>query len=736
MVDAELIIYLKGFQPAVDEAVDAERRATAPSTWPPCSRCSTGPPADTTTTAEAGTARRPAARTRTSGSTRPGWPPSPTGSPSGSASSTRTAPPTTPTGPRTLRTDLETLDTEYAEGLRTCQRRELVTSHAAFGYLADRYQLEQIGVSGLTPENEPSPQRLAEVATEAQEHGATTIFFESLVSPKVAETIAREVGAKTAVLDPIEGLQPGSSGDYLSVMRSNLTTLQNRAELLVNTPVIAVTHAAVGYDNRPVLRDVSLNVAPGEVVAVLGANGSGKSTLIRAILGLVPLAAGSVTLFGTPQRRFRQWWRIGYVPQRLGAGSGVPATVAEVVGSGRLARRGILRPPGAADRAAVADALRAVGLADRAGDPVATLSGGQQQRVLIARALAGQPDAADPRRADRRGRRGQPGGVRRSAARLRRRPDRQGTVLLVAHELGPLRPADQPGGGRTPRGDRARRPGAGTGRPSRGARPRPRASARTGRAGRTVRDISNVRDVEPMNLFQYDFMLRALIGALVIGVTAPALGIYLVQRRLSLIGDGVGHVALTGVGVGLLLNRSPVITAVIVAAIGAVAIELIRERGRTSGDVALAMLFYGGIAGGVMLVGLSGSRSNANLMAYLFGSLTTTSPEDLWVIVGLAAVVLITTLALRPALFAICHDEEYARVSGLPVRALNLLLAVTTAVTVTIAMRAVGLLLISALMVVPVATAQQVTRGFLSTMAMAMGLGLLPPVPASGWPAP
>ncbi|GAA3773035.1 metal ABC transporter permease [Plantactinospora mayteni] len=228
-----------------------------------------------------------------------------------------------------------------------------------------------------------------------------------------------------------------------------------------------------------------------------------------------------------------------------------------------------------------------------------------------------------------------------------------------------------------------------------------------------------------MSLFQYDFMIRALVGALVIGLAAPALGVYLVQRRMSLIGDGVGHVALTGVGVGLLLDQSPVLTAVIVAAVAAVAIELIRERGRTSGDVALAMLFYGGIAGGVMLVGLSGSRSNANLMAYLFGSLTTTSPEDLVVIVVLAAVVLTTMVALRPALFAICHDEEYARVSGLPVRALNLLLAVTTAVTVTIAMRAVGLLLISALMVVPVATAQLVTRGFLGTMLAAMGLGLL-----------
>jgi zinc transport system permease protein len=220
-------------------------------------------------------------------------------------------------------------------------------------------------------------------------------------------------------------------------------------------------------------------------------------------------------------------------------------------------------------------------------------------------------------------------------------------------------------------------------------------------------------------------MLRALAGALIIGIAAPALGIYLVQRRLSLIGDGIGHVALTGVGVGLLLQQSPVITAVIVAAAGAIGVELVRERGRTSGDLALALLFYGGIAGGVVLVGLSEDATSANLVQYLFGSLTTTSAGDLLVIAILGVAVLLAMLLLRPALFAVCNDEEYARVSGLPVRTLNLLLAVTTAVTVTIAMRTVGLLLISALMVVPVAAAQQITRGFRATMAAAMAIGVV-----------
>ncbi|WFE29770.1 metal ABC transporter ATP-binding protein [Solwaraspora sp. WMMD791] len=205
----------------------------------------------------------------------------------------------------------------------------------------------------------------------------------------------------------------------------------------MSTPVVQVEHGVAGYDGRPVLRDIDLTVTSGEVVALLGANGSGKSTLIRTALGLVPLRGGTVRLFDVPLGRFRQWHRVGYVPQRLGAGSGVPATVGEVVASGRLARRGVLRPAGAADRAAVAAALAAVGLADRVRDPVAALSGGQQQRTLIARALAGEPEllVLDEPTA----------GVDAAsqeafAAALGTFVTDGGTVLLVAHELGPLQP--------------------------------------------------------------------------------------------------------------------------------------------------------------------------------------------------------------------------------------------------------------------------------------------------------
>ena len=226
-----------------------------------------------------------------------------------------------------------------------------------------------------------------------------------------------------------------------------------------------------------------------------------------------------------------------------------------------------------------------------------------------------------------------------------------------------------------------------------------------------------------MSLLGYDFMQRALLAAVLTGLAAPAIGTYLVQRRLALMGDGIGHVALTGVALGLLTGTAPLLTAIVVSALGAVAIETLRARGRASGDVALALLFYGGIAGGVLLTGLAGGNA-ATLNAYLFGAITTVSGADLAVVVALAGVVLLLALGLAPQLFAVCQDEEHARVAGLPVRAYGGLIAVLAAVTVAVSMRTVGLLLVSALMVVPVATAQQVTRGFRTTLGAAMLLGL------------
>ncbi|TDD45192.1 metal ABC transporter permease [Nonomuraea terrae] len=228
-----------------------------------------------------------------------------------------------------------------------------------------------------------------------------------------------------------------------------------------------------------------------------------------------------------------------------------------------------------------------------------------------------------------------------------------------------------------------------------------------------------------IELLQEQLFQLALVAALLVGLCAPAVGTFIVQRRLALLGDGIGHVALTGVALGFLTGTTPVLTAVIVSIIGAVAIELVRARGRTSGDVALALLFYGGIAGGVMLMAIAPGGSNAKLNSYLFGAIASVTPEDIWVIAALAVAVIGIVVVFGRELFVLCQDEEMARASGLPVRFLSLLIAVTAALTVVIAMRVVGLLLVSALMVIPVATSQQLTRGFRTTMGLAMLFGVL-----------
>jgi zinc transport system ATP-binding protein len=208
----------------------------------------------------------------------------------------------------------------------------------------------------------------------------------------------------------------------------------------MSEPVLEVVDGAVALGGRPILRQLDLTVQRGEVVAILGANGSGKSTLVKAVVGLHALSRGEVRLFGTPLRGFSEWSRLGYVPQRSTIAQGVPSTVWEVVSSGRMSRRRPMVPTRRADREAVAAALEAVGLTDRAKHQVATLSGGQQQRVLMARTLAGQPEllVLDEPNA---------GVDMRSqydiAGTLSARAGEGATIVVVLHELGPFAPLIQ-----------------------------------------------------------------------------------------------------------------------------------------------------------------------------------------------------------------------------------------------------------------------------------------------------
>lgn len=220
------------------------------------------------------------------------------------------------------------------------------------------------------------------------------------------------------------------------------------------------------------------------------------------------------------------------------------------------------------------------------------------------------------------------------------------------------------------------------------------------------------------------FMQRALIAALLVGICAPAVGIYIVQRRLSLMGDGIGHIAFAGVGLGVLTGSSPIVMAVVVSVIGAVLTELVRSRAKTSGDLALAILFYGGIAAGALMMSMQ-NTGGATVQSFLFGSILTVAETDLVIIGVLAGVVLLITIGLRKVLYAVSNDDEFARVGGLPVNLLNIMIAVTTALTVSVSMRVVGLLLISALMVLPVAAAAQLARSFSMTLFGAIGIGVV-----------
>jgi len=227
-----------------------------------------------------------------------------------------------------------------------------------------------------------------------------------------------------------------------------------------------------------------------------------------------------------------------------------------------------------------------------------------------------------------------------------------------------------------------------------------------------------------MTMLSYDFMQRALIAAIVVGLTAPLIGVFLVQRRLALLGDGMGHVALTGVGLAFLVGTAPLPTALVVATAGAILLEVIRLRSRTAGDVALALVFYGGIAGGVLLTSLSGSRGSSALNQYLFGSLSTISMGDLIALLVAAAIVLVILGLLGRQLFVLSLDPDLAHVQGLNTTRLSMLLTVLASITVVLGMRTVGLLLISAIMIVPIAAAQQLTGSFRSTAIAGIAIGI------------
>lgn len=224
-------------------------------------------------------------------------------------------------------------------------------------------------------------------------------------------------------------------------------------------------------------------------------------------------------------------------------------------------------------------------------------------------------------------------------------------------------------------------------------------------------------------MLESEFMRLAFATGAVVGLLAPAVGFFLVQRNMSLIGDGIGHTAFAGVAAGYLLGVSPVLTALVAAVGGAVGIEWLRSRRRAAGDQALALLFYTGIALGVVLAS-SADALDVDLFAFLFGSILTVTRADVALVAVLGLAGLLALGLLYRALAAVVIDEEGARVAGVPVAALNVVVAGLAGLTIGLSMRIVGILLIAALMVLPVIAAGRVAWSMRSAMLLSMGIGL------------
>jgi len=230
--------------------------------------------------------------------------------------------------------------------------------------------------------------------------------------------------------------------------------------------------------------------------------------------------------------------------------------------------------------------------------------------------------------------------------------------------------------------------------------------------------------MEMPEFLSYSFMHRAFVAGAMTAIICPAIGVFLVPRRLSLIADTLAHVALAGVALGLFLGISPVLGALVVTVAGAVGMERLRSRGALQGDAALAVFLSGGFALAVVLISLA-RGFNADLFAILFGSILTVSPTDVWLIVGLGVLVGAAIGLFYPQLFAITLNEDLARTSGVPVGTLNLMLTVLTALTTVVAMRMVGVLLVSAMIVIPTLTGFSLGRSFRQALLVAIAMALL-----------
>ncbi|GAC1410615.1 MAG: metal ABC transporter permease [Actinomycetota bacterium] len=226
-----------------------------------------------------------------------------------------------------------------------------------------------------------------------------------------------------------------------------------------------------------------------------------------------------------------------------------------------------------------------------------------------------------------------------------------------------------------------------------------------------------------MSFLNLGFIQAALVASAIVGAVAPVIGTFLVQRRLSLMGDGIGHIAFAGVALGFWIGVSPFLTGIVVAIVGALGIELFRRRDPESADMALALFFYGSLAAAVVIASVSHGKGAVSIVGVLFGQVLTVTRNEVLAIVMIGIVVLVVVVGVYRGMITAAIDEESATVTGLPVRTLNAGLMILTALTIGLGMKVVGILLIAALMVLPVGAARNLVRSFRATLIAAALIG-------------
>ena len=226
-----------------------------------------------------------------------------------------------------------------------------------------------------------------------------------------------------------------------------------------------------------------------------------------------------------------------------------------------------------------------------------------------------------------------------------------------------------------------------------------------------------------INLFQYDFVVRGLIAGIIIAVVAPIIGIFLVLRRYSLIADTLSHVSLAGIALGLLLNINPLLTAIGATTFSSIVIEKLRLSRKVYGESALALFLSGSLAVAVILISIS-HGFNSTLFNYLFGSIATVTQSDIYTVIILSLVVVISIAILYKKLLFITFDEDAARVDRINVNLINTIFIILSAITISLAIPIVGILLISALLIIPILTALQFKKSFIPTILIAQALSI------------